>query len=53
MWLAGGHCDVVLDVVRPEESDHSSWLDLWYAANTVYLKCVKQGKGGEVVGLGM
>jgi len=44
---------VVLDVVRPEESDHSSWLDLWYAANTGYWKCVKQGKGGEVIGLGM
>ena len=51
--VVGHNCDVVVDVSRPEESDHGTWQDLWYAANTVYWKCVKQGKAGEVTGLGM
>lgn len=51
--VAGGRCDLVLDVSRPEETDQGIWQDLWYAANTVFWMCVRQGKGGEATGLGM
>lgn len=51
--LAGGRCDLVVDVSREEDEDHGNWQDLWYAANTVYWMCVRQGKAGRATGLGM
>ena len=50
--LASGQCAVLIDVTRADRSSAIQWKHAWYAANTVYWMCVKQGKGGTVSNIG-